>query len=236
MPAPRLDCAPLLSGWPPFAQLPPAEQLELRRTAHARLLRRGQFLWQAGDRAGHFMLIHHGLIKIVRPRADGQDAIVGIFGPGESIGDSAVVQQAPYPAAAVVSSRGAAVLQIPAPALLRAMRQSPPVSLAVQQVLLAHTRTLREKIEILSAGSVAQRLARLLLYLAERFGEAPDAAAWRMPLAISRAEMAALAGTTVETTIRMLSRWRRQGLIARAPAGGILLPRPERLRQMQPES
>ncbi len=236
MPAPRLDCAPLLSGWPPFAHLSPAEQLELRRTAHARLLRRGQFLWQPGDRAGHFMLIHHGLIKIVRPRADGQDAIVGIFGPGESIGDSAVVQQAPYPAAAVVSSRGAAVLQIPAPALLRAMRQSPPVSLAVQQVLLAHTRALREKIEILSAGSVAQRLARLLLYLAERFGEAPAAAAWRMPLAISRAEMAALAGTTVETTIRMLSRWRRQGLIARAPAGGILLPRPERLRQMQPES
>ncbi len=222
-----------LSAWPPYSRLPPEVQRQLEARALVRELKRGQYVWREGERAAHFVLILRGLVKIVHPTPAGQEPILGIFGQGDSIGDSAVLQQAGYPADALVSSRSATLLQLESAPLLRAQQALPQVSQAMQQVLIGHTRELREKINVTSAGSVPQRLAALLLYLARRFGAAPAAGAWSVPLAISRAELAALAGTTVETTIRTLSRWRRQGLIASAAGSGLLLPRPGELRRIQ---
>ncbi len=220
---------PALAAWPPYASLPPELGAALAQAAAVREFKRGQAVWREGEPATHFYLILRGLVKIVHPTAGGGEPIVGIFGQGDSIGDSAVVQRSTYPADALASSHAATLLQLESAPLLRALEAIPATGQAMQRVLLGHTRELREKINITSAGSVPQRLAALLLYLARRFGSAPPAGPWTMPLAISRAELAALAGTTVETTIRTLSRWHRQGLVLPAGRAGLTFPLPQKL-------
>jgi CRP/FNR family transcriptional regulator len=70
-----------------------------------------------------------------------------------------------------------------------------------------------EMMKSLAVERVERRIARQLLKLAQRLG-VPDGAGLRLDLALSRQDLADMAGTTVETAIRVLSRWRAQGLVA----------------------
>ncbi|HZT73295.1 MAG TPA: Crp/Fnr family transcriptional regulator [Terriglobales bacterium] len=181
-------------------------------------LSRGQAVWRAGDPARDFIAVESGLVKIVRLGPEGVEAIVGLFGPGDSIGDTAVIERGVYPADAIVASRAAALAGIEAAPVLRAAESDARLAAALREALLAHTHALRNKIEVMTAGGVSERVATLLLLLARRFGH-PAGGGVEIPIALSRTELAALVGATVETTIRVLSAWRRQGLVLSLPQG-----------------
>jgi CRP-like cAMP-binding protein len=185
----------------------------LAQTAVRKQLARGDRFWRAGSPATHFAIIASGLMKISRRTADGTDAIVAIFGPRESIGDVAVVRRTPYPADAIAASATAEMLLVDAPPVLEVMRSNARVADAINQSLALHTEALQEKIKIMTAGSVPQRLATLLLHLAERFGDELDDGTTFLPVALTRIELAQLVSATVETTIRAVSRWQKQGWI-----------------------
>lgn len=189
---------------------------------------RGDVLWRTGDPATHFTLICSGLVKIVRPTPDAGEAIVGLFGPRESIGDSAVLEVGRYPADAVTSSERAEVCRIDAAPVLAAMGLRPEVARSMNQALLEHIHALQEKIRIMSAGSVNRRLATLLLHLADRFGDELGDGSTLIPVNLSRGELASLIGARSETTIRTLSRWRKSGAVV-SSAEGFVVPDRSRL-------
>jgi CRP/FNR family transcriptional regulator len=61
-------------------------------------------------------------------------------------------------------------------------------------------------------GAVERRIARLFSTLAERMGQKTADGVF-VPIALSRQEIADLVGTTVETAIRILSRWQKEGIV-----------------------
>src|SRR5437879_10896625 len=71
----------------------------------------------------------------------------------------------------------------------------------------------------LFTASAEERLATTLMELGERFGDEMEDGTTLIPLRLTRAELAALVGTTVETTIRTLSRWSREGLVSTVDGG-----------------
>ena len=81
-------------------------------------------------------------------------------------------------------------------------------------------------------GSVEYRAARLFTTLAERMGRREKEGV-SIPLALSRQEIADLVGTTVETAIRVMSRWQKEGLIETDKAG-FLIRNPMALREIAP--
>ena len=71
-------------------------------------------------------------------------------------------------------------------------------------------------------GSAESRAARLFLTLAERMGrKTPEGTV--IPLALSRQELADLLGTTLETAIRLMSRWQKEGVVI-TNAEGFVIP------------
>jgi CRP-like cAMP-binding protein len=194
----------------------------LARTAVRRQFRRGTALWRAGEPATCFTVISRGLVEIVRRGADGSDTIVAIFGPRESIGDMAALEQGPYPADAIALTQEVEVLAVPASSVLEAMRSSPEIAAAVNVSLIEHTRALQEKIRIVTAGSVPKRLATLILHLVGRFGDDLEDGSISVPVALSRGELARIVGATVETTIRTMSLWSKQGLVLTTPQGFVV--------------
>jgi CRP/FNR family transcriptional regulator len=73
------------------------------------------------------------------------------------------------------------------------------------------------------------RIAQLFLTLAERMGkETPEGI--EIPVHLSRQEVADLVGTTVETAIRVLSRWGREGVLVTGEKR-FVLPSKEGLRR-----
>lgn len=211
-----------------FGPLRPADLERVARVAHRTVLGRGTSLWRTGDAATHFTVIVSGLMKIMWRAADGTEYLLGIFGPRESIGDAAVIGGLPYPGAALAVSGRVEVLRIDAKPILEAVATEPWAAQATSRALLHHTRLLTSKIEVMSAGSVPQRLALLLACLAERFGDELEDGRVTVPVKISRTDLACLVGARVETVIRQVGRWQREGLLETTP-DGFVLPEPERL-------
>ncbi len=204
-----------------FGRLDEALVAQLARNAVRRKFERRAAIWHAGDPATSFTIIVHGLVEIVRRGREGGETILGIFGPRESVGDMAALEMAPYPADALALTE-VEMLFVPASTVIEAMRAHPDVAAAVNRSLIEHTRALQEKIKIVTAGPVAQRLATLLLHLVDRFGDELDDGSLLVPVALSRSELARIVGATMETTIRAMSRWNKEGIVQTTPEGFVV--------------
>lgn len=218
--APTID--KLLGASRLFGTLPEALRSTFAARASRRTFVRGERVFRAGETAARFNLILSGVIKIVRPVADGTEAIVGLFGPRESVGDPAVLERGSYPADAVVASNTAEILSVDAAPVLTLSTRSVEVASAISRVLLDHTRALQEKIGVMSAGSVPKRLATLFLILGERFGDECEDDTLVIPVPLSRGELACLIGARVETTIRTVRRWERAGIVETRDDGFLI--------------
>jgi CRP-like cAMP-binding protein len=83
-----------------------------------------------------------------------------------------------------------------------------------------------------TTGSVEYRAARLFSTLAERAGQ-KHAEGVFVPIHLSRQEIADLAGTTIETAIRLMSRWQKDGIVD-TEKDGFLIRRIASLRELAP--
>lgn len=203
---------------------------ELAARAARKRLDRGEHLWRQGDEATRLVLVASGLVKVVQRGAEA-DNILGLFGPRETIGTVAVLRGKRYPAAAVASSDVSEVWLLDPSPVLRAMETDPTAARAMNGALLAQTDALHEKISVMSAGPVPRRLATQILTLGARFGDEREDGALTIPLVLSRGELASLVGARVETTIRVLSAWQRDGILELSK-DGMVVPRPGELAEV----
>ncbi len=82
-------------------------------------------------------------------------------------------------------------------------------------------------------GSAEARAARLFVTLADRVGVSRGDATF-VPLPLSRQEIADLIATTLETAIRLMSRWQKDEIVI-TDKSGFLLPDVEALRNLAEE-
>jgi len=195
----------------------------LARFAIRRTLRANEALWHTGEAAHHFVVISRGLVRVERTVPSGTPVIVSIFGPHESVGATAALQGAPYPADAIASSQTIEIIQLPVAEVRAAMEREPRVAACIHEAVMTHTQALQAKIDIMSAGSVPARLAALFKHLAERFGDEQEDGSTRVPVALSRGAIAQLVSARTETVIRVLARWRHTGVLC-ADADGFDIP------------
>ena len=77
--------------------------------------------------------------------------------------------------------------------------------------------------------SAEAKAARLFLTLGERMGER-DGETFFIPMALSRQELADLLGVTLETAIRLMSRWQKEGVVL-TERNGFRVPSRPALRE-----
>ena len=192
----------------------------------------GEVLCAEGTPATALFLIVRGVVKLVRALESGRDIIVELLGRGDLFGESALADGAMYDTRAVCV-HPSTVLAIPREAALRFLAAHPEavrnlLALMNESVVRAHRR-----VEDLAVFGVRQRIARFLIRLADWAGRA-DQGRTVVPVALSRQELAALVGTTMETAIRVMSGLRREGLVQPARRG-IVLPNRAALEQLARE-
>lgn len=202
--------------------------VELANDASLASHRDGAYLWRAGDAATHLCIVQRGLVEVRHPKADGATTLVGLFGPRESLEEVAVLDFGTHASEAIAVS-DVEVLRLRAAPVIDALRMAPCeqcrvacVALAVHDSLSVQVELLRSKIDILAAGTVEKRLATLLQHLLDRFGDEDGDGMLRIPVALSRTQLARWVGVRTETVIRVLSRWRRQGWFESNPDGFCL--------------
>lgn len=208
-----------LSRVPALQGASPELMERLAKSATSRTVEHGNHLWRAGDTPVSLTAMRTGLVKVVKVGQHGRRTICGIFGAPDTVGDAPVLQGIPYPADAIVATPEVQRVDIPRDVLLSAAADEPLLGLSLARSVQQKLNTLMAKIEVLSAGSVEARLATLLMQLDERFGDEFDDGTIRVPVALSRQELADLVSTSFETAIRAMTRWEREGIVETTPNG-----------------
>jgi len=211
---------------PVFRGLSPEEQRQIAALATVREYKRGDHIWREGESAEALTLIVRGRVKVVRETGGAGDVIIEIFGEGEPVGAIAVYNYMPYPAGAVCLEP-VTLLSIPRRDYFELLDRHPEVARALIRELTKLVLALARKVQEMRGQRVEVRIAQLFLTLAERMGKETRAGV-EIQIHLSRQEIADLVGTTVESAIRVLSRWGRERLVITGE-NRFVIPSRERL-------
>jgi CRP-like cAMP-binding protein len=163
----------------------------------------GEYVFWEGDAAAHFYVVSSGRVKVLKHSSLGREFVVAFFGPGEVFGEVAVFEERPYPASAQAVS-DTELLGIGKDRFLAFLSGHPEVSLRIINMLGGRFRDAQNRLNALAGERAEKRVARTLLMLSSKLGQS---------LPFTRQEIADMSGTTIETTIRVMSRMKSGGII-----------------------
>jgi CRP/FNR family transcriptional regulator len=213
---------------PLFRGLSPEDQRRLAALATVKNYARGDYLWHAGDPADFLTLIVKGRVKIVS-HGEGGDVILEIFEEGEPVGAIAVYNYMPYPASAICMEP-VALLLLPRRDYFELLDRHPDFARAIIRELTKLVVAMARKLQEMKGQKVDVRIAQIFLTLAERMGKETKAGV-EIEMTLSRQEVADLVGTTVESAIRVLSRWGREKIVVTGE-NRFTIPSLDRLREI----
>lgn len=215
----------LLRTTPIFSRLSPDDRRTIAEVATVKHFHRGDTIFEQDSPSDAFYAIASGRVKIFKMMPSGKDVILEVFGHGDPLGAVAAYMGRPFPAAASALEDTTCVV-IPRPAFFRLLEQHPSL---VRGLLLGLTTRLVEltnRLAELTGGRIEPRFARLFLKLAGQMGRTERDGTF-VPLALSRQELADLTGTTIETCIRIMSRWNKDEIVRTEKDGFVVLNRDE---------
>ena len=219
----------LLRANPVFRGVPAKEIETLIPVTQAERHRPREFIFMEGDPSLWLYIVKSGRVKILKHSRAGKDVVLELLGPGEIFGGVAVLEKRPYPATAQAMET-ADVLKIPRDPLLALSERHPSIVKEMALMIGRRLRAAHESVKSLAVEPVEVRLAATLMRLADREGK-PSRGNVELPYHLTRQSLADMAGTTVETTIRIVSRWLKEGLVM-DDSGRLVLKKPETLRAM----
>ena len=176
---------------------------------------RGTLVFAQGDPADAIYIVLDGWVKLYRIAPSGSEAIVGIFTKGHSFGEAIALRNGTYPVYAEAVT-DCALMRLDAQELLRHLRASPEIAVAMLTATYAHLHNLVAQIEQLKALTGPQRVAEFLLELAQsRFG------ACSVELPYDKVLIAGRLGMKPESLSRAFSKLRDQGVRIRQNSAEI---------------
>ena len=223
------DVSAFLKSNPVFAMLPAREIESLAKVSVEDTHRAREYIFMEGDPARWFCVIRSGHVKILRHSRTGKDVVLDLLGPGEVFGGVAAIEQRPYPAS-VQATESVVILKIPAEAMIALSGRYPTIIREIALMMGRRLRAAHDSVKSLAVDPVEARLAAALVRLAEREGTR-DQRDLALPFHLTRQNLADMSGTTVETTIRILSRWLKEELV-RDEGGRLILTDLEALRTL----
>jgi CRP-like cAMP-binding protein len=206
-----------------FRRLSAEDRQRLAGVATVKAFEKGAPLFNEGDGSDLLYTVLTGRVKVFKVTSRGTDVILELFGAGDPVGAVAVYESRPYPASAVALEPTTCVV-IPRQAFFSLLEGYPTM---VRGLLVGLTHRLVEltnRLTELSGGRVEGRLARFFLKLAQDIGQ-PHADGIFIGLALSRQELADMIGTTIETSIRIMSRWGKDDIVRTEKDGFIVVDR-----------
>lgn len=194
---------------PLFGGLPPETLESLLHESRVVEHPRGKILFLRGEPANWFFLLLEGWVKVFRDTPDGEQTVIAIMKPSETIAEAAIFFGSDYPASAEVVDN-VRLLEIPAGALLSQIRQDSELGLKLLGALSMRLRHLVRHIEQLQARSTSQRLGDFLLSLCEA-EEGPVT----LKLPYDKSLIAARLGMKPESLSRALAKLKSLGVSSR---------------------
>lgn len=209
-------CAPesrlrLLAQVPFFSGLKAAELNEISQLFHDKGFEAEEIIYFEADPASQFYVIAAGKVKLTRHTQTGREVMLDLLNPGEYFGSLSPLPEEAYSETAQAHT-SVCTLNMGKDVFRSILSTRPEMALKVLEITTQRLVSAQEMVRQLSAHSVEQRLAYILLKFGDKFGQ-KQGKGLLIQVPISREELAKLTGTTTESASRTLSQFQKDGLI-----------------------
>ena len=183
-------------------------------------------VYQEGKRPRFLYYLLSGKIKGFKSNEDGKEYITDLFGAGDFMGYSAIIDDKNYDDSTEVLEN-AELLLIPKDDFLHMIYTDISIATKFIRLITQNVKEKEERLLNLAYSSLRKRVARALVEIHSKFNTGTDG----KMIIISREDIAQYVGTATESLIRTLSDFKAEKLIE-IKEGKITIPDPDKLKKI----
>ena len=212
-----------------FSSLKALGKEELLKMANCKTsytIKKGEPIFEEGETLKGVFCIKDGVGKLSKLSSNGKDQIVKLVKSGELLGQRSMISEEAANLSAIALN-DMEVCFIPRKEILGFFDKNNEFSMNVMKTICGDLKEADDHMVSMAQKSVKSRLAETLIYLEDTFGKNDDGSLY---LQLSREEIAGLIGTATESCIRLLSDYKKEGLIELVGKKIIILKRNELIK------
>ena len=220
-----------LSGGPSlFEALSPSERETVLSHGKKRVFFRGQTLFNQGARHDGIFLIQTGRVRVFYTAPSEREITLAYWHPGNFVGGPNVFGDSLHQWSGVAVT-DASVVQLPGRALRKLVVEVPNLAIGLIEGLTFKGRCYSALAQMLGTRSITERLAHLLLHLADLYGVKDDDGIL-IGAAFTHADIAHMVGATRQWVTISLKRMHDKDIVL-SRKSRIIVRRPDLLEQMR---
>lgn len=172
-------------------------------------VKKGENLFEEGQTLNGVFCIKSGICKISKLSDNGKNHIVKLITTGDILGERSLINEESVNLSAT-ALEDMEVCFIPKSEIFGLFSSNTNFSLNVLKNVCVNLKEADNDLVNMAQKNVKERLAKTLIYLKDKFGINEDQT---LKIQLSREELSGIVGTALETCIRLLSEFKKEGLI-----------------------
>jgi CRP-like cAMP-binding protein len=195
-----------------FNSLRALNKEELKKVSDAKIskkIKRGEALFIEGQKLDGVFCVREGVSKLSKLSSNGKEQIVKLTNRGEIMGQRSVIAE-DFTNLSATAINDMEVCFIPKEIITNTLNSNPYFSLEVLRHMAHDLKEADDVIVNMSQKTVKQRLAEAFVYLKKNYGDDEEGF---LSITLSRDDYANIVGAATESLIRMISEFKKKGLI-----------------------
>ncbi|MEI6087371.1 MAG: Crp/Fnr family transcriptional regulator [Bacteroidota bacterium] len=183
---------------------------EINEQKICNIYKKGQTLFNEGSYPFGVYCINEGKVKLSHLGDDGKEQIIRLLRGGDILGYRALLSGERYSASAI-ALEDTQVCFVPKELFISVLKNDTGLAFEMMKLLSDELHKAEVKLTHLAQKPIRERLAETLLFIKETYGFEADGVT--LSVRLSREEIANLVGTATESTIRLLSEFKKDGMV-----------------------
>lgn len=196
----------ILRDVPLFSQLRDDDLARLAKLAHTRDYSKNAVVLLEGDRVESLYVVLDGHVKLVVTGDDGREVIISTRGPGDFFGEMSLLDDLPQSTHAI-AMEDSRLMVLKRDDFYAFLDEIPQITFGLLRAFCRRLRKADKRISSLTMQEVPQRVAHLLLELADENDGV------RIPQQLTHQLMAQMVGSTRETVSRAMRDLTAKGVV-----------------------
>ena len=165
--------------------------------------KKGDVIFREGTASHGLYCIYDGKVKLTKLGHDGKDQVVRFSNTGDILGYRSLLNNEAYQATAI-ALEDSYICQLSKGNFINSIKENSTLSLEVIQLLSSNLKNAEKHLVNIAQKTAKERIVASILLLQDVFGFKEDGES--LDIILTRSEIADIAGTTSETTIRTLKK------------------------------
>lgn len=176
----------------------------------SKFIKKGETIFEEGETLKGVYCVKDGICKLTKLSANGKDQIVKLVVKGDLLGQRSLISDEAVNLSAVALNN-MEVCFIPKAEIFGNLKNNSDFSMDMLKQMAHDLKESDNVIVNMAQKSVKQRLAEALIYIYNSFGLDNQGF---LNVVLSREDYASVVGTATESAIRVLSQFKKEGLIS----------------------